>query len=352
MLIIIGLAASGYVGQIDPRTTGILVTVGYALPAFIIANFLMIVFWVFFHWKYVILPVAGFILCYQPVSLYVPFHASSEVPEGCLKVMTYNTWSFGLAEENNDTTPSRERCAQVMNNILSEDCDFVCLQESGRWPLINNVIDSLIRPHYPYVVNAEDQRAISTLLFSKYPVEKVEVIDYETEGNFSVAYKVNVNGRGLLLVNCHLETVHFSYEDKRNFKSLVDRQYDRRESKSKTMHFARRLANSSKIRAAQADAVAAFIKQHRGESIILCGDFNDLVNSYTHRIIAHDLTDCYRETATGPGFSYQRYGMKVRIDNALVSSNLKPHNFEVKSCYHGSDHFPLVGYVEFSGNSR
>lgn len=345
VLIIIGLIVTGYAGHIDPRTIGVASLIGYGLPVFIIANFAMMFLWAVFSWKYVVVPFLGFIICYQPVSLYIPFHTESEVPEGALKVMSYNTWSFGLAEENTSELSKDERIDGIMNFIISEDCDFVCLQESGRYHYVDTKIDSLIRTHYPYVVSVDDHRTTNNVFFSKHPVLWSEMVEYESKGNFTTAYCIDVHGKELLVINCHLETVHFSYFDKDSFSQLVKGKLEKSRRKHTAKHLARRLADSSKTRAAQADAVAAYIEKHKGRSIIVCGDFNDIVNSYTHHTIGKGLTDCYRTTASGPGFSYKRYGMKVRIDNALVTPDITPYNFRISDACRISDHLPLIGYI-------
>ena len=66
----------------------------------------------------------------------------------------------------------------------------------------------------------------------------------------------------------------------------------------------RHLAEQTKKRAPEADAVARYIAYHRGTPMIVCGDFNDSPLSYAHSTIAEGLTDCYVATGYGPGISY------------------------------------------------
>lgn len=124
----------------------------------------------------------------------------------------------------------------------------------------------------------------------------------------SVAYRLKVKDREVLLINNHLETTYLSLEDRRQFKNLVigKLQVDTAEETSKLLVV--KLAEATKKRAPEAEAVAKYIQQHKEQSIILCGDFNDGPISYAHRTIAKNLTDCYIASGNGPGISYHRGG--------------------------------------------
>ena len=118
--------------------------------------------------------------------------------------------------------------------------------------------------------------------------------------------------------------------------------------KKQTQYIAGKLANAAKLRAPQARAVANYIKSHPDYPIIVCGDFNDSPISYTHRTVADGLTDCYIETANGPGLSYNQKGFNVRIDNILCSSHFTPYNCRVDNKIHASDHYPIYCWLKFN----
>ena len=107
-----------------------------------------------------------------------------------------------------------------------------------------------------------------------------------------------------------------------------------------------KLAETSKRRAPEVDAVARYIARHEGESIILCGDFNDNPISYTRRVIVDKLTDCYVATANGPGISYHLSGFYVRIDNIMCTPDWKPYGCTVDSKVKSSDHYPIYCWLQ------
>ncbi|MBN2917310.1 MAG: endonuclease/exonuclease/phosphatase family protein, partial [Prevotella sp.] len=92
----------------------------------------------------------------------------------------------------------------------------------------------------------------------------------------------------------------------------------------------------------EAEAVAKYIQQHKEQSIILCGDFNDGPISYAHRTIAKDLTDCYIASGNGPGISYHHGGFFVRIDNIMCSDDWEPYECKVDDKIAVSDHYPII----------
>ena len=103
-----------------------------------------------------------------------------------------------------------------------------------------------------------------------------------------------------------------------------------------------KLSEYAKKRAPQVNAVAHYIDEHKGKSIILCGDFNDNPISYTHRTLAKRLTDCYVASGNGPGISYHRNGFYVRIDNIMCTSDWQPYGCTVDNKIKTSDHYPII----------
>jgi endonuclease/exonuclease/phosphatase family metal-dependent hydrolase len=201
----------------------------------------------------------------------------------------------------------------------------------------------MLKPMYAYQDTTMHVNGGNCLmLLSKYPILSKERIPYESKGNMSVAYRLKVKDREVLLINNHLETTGLSLEDRRQFKNLVigKLQVDTAEETSKLLVV--KLAEATKKRAPEAEAVAKYIQQHKEQSIILCGDFNDGPISYAHRTIAKDLTDCYIASGNGPGISYHRGGFFVRIDNIMCSDDWEPYECKVDDKIAVSDHYPII----------
>ena len=85
----------GYSDRVYPIDHPTISTIGMTFPFFLLANLLFLFFWLTFKWKKMWIPIAGFLLAYVPISIYMPFHLKQEVPEGSVKIITYNVCGYG-----------------------------------------------------------------------------------------------------------------------------------------------------------------------------------------------------------------------------------------------------------------
>ena len=99
-------------------------------------------------------------------------------------------------------------------------------------------------------------------------------------------------------------------------------------------------------RAAQADAVAGFVRANARRPLILCGDFNDTPVSYTRcRIARAGLTDAYEARGTGIGRSFYRDAIYVRIDHIFCSGHFRPVSCHTDPGFTVADHCPVFAVL-------
>ncbi len=350
LVIISAMLVTGFADMLDPRSWPVMTTAGYAFPLFALANLGMIVIWMFISKKHILVPFLGFVICYVPVTQYCPVHASGEVPLGALKIMTYNTWGFGSQRETgNDEEAKKKARRDILQYIADEDCHVVCIQEGIYHKAMEADIDSIIKPKMPYLDTCKIEGGTMLMVLSKYPIKKHDALKYESKGNLSAAFYLDVNGKELIILNNHLETNKFSMEEKQQFSDMVKGDMGRSGIKTESKFVLKKLGAAAAVRAPQAEAVASYVRMHKGRSMIVCGDFNDIPISYARRTIAKDLEDCYVSTALGPGFTYHRNGMYVRIDNVMCTDDLDSYSFHVDKKCTISDHYPVVGWVKWHG---
>jgi endonuclease/exonuclease/phosphatase family metal-dependent hydrolase len=81
--------------------------------------------------------------------------------------------------------------------------------------------------------------------------------------------------------------------------------------------------------------------------VVICGDFNDIPNSYTYSTIKGDMQDAFLEKGAGIGRTYRNLAPTLRIDYIFVDKKFKVQQVKrVLEPY--SDHYPVVADVEFS----
>ena len=103
----------------------------------------------------------------------------------------------------------------------------------------------------------------------------------------------------------------------------------------------KQLLVSAKRRGEQVDSVRLFLDRHKGQSMLVLGDFNDTPVSYAHQRLSDGLTDCFRAAGNGIGRSFNKDAFVVRIDHIFCSKDWEPASCKVEKVYTYSDHFPI-----------
>lgn len=330
----------GWSGLVNPVSHAVLANAGLAFPAFLLVNFAFLVLWVIIKPKGALIPLLGYLLCYHPVRAYIPFNVQREAPEGSVKVLSYNVWMFSGWEDRSRPNP-------IARYLLRQNADIVCLQEATpEQEVMDNLRRELGRVYQYSDTSVMESGGDMMLVYSKYPIKGHEQVPYASVGNHSAAFKIDVDGQEVIVINNHLESIGFTDEDKKQFKSLVKGKLEGDTAQQESRRIIDKLADASAIRAPQADAVARYIARNAGKSIICVGDFNDGPLSYARRKVATDLTDCYIESANGPGISYHKSGFYVRIDNILCSPDWQPYGCKVDNSIKSSDHYPIYCWLK------
>ena len=331
----------GYSDRISPTFLPSLSNVGLFLPVFILLNFAFLVFWLVFKARWALIPIVGFLLCYGPIRTYCPINLKKDIPADAIKVMSYNVWLFAGWEYRNEPNP-------IYQYIIDTDADIVCMQEAGTQEVKKQgELKAILKDMYPYRETSSLAKNGDVLAcYSKFPILRKEDIEYESKNNHSTVFYLDMNGDTVIVINNHFQSIGLTPKEKDEFKKIVKGDMKRDEAEKGSKKLIGRLNDVSKIRAPQADAVGRFIDQHRDKSIILCGDFNDGPNSYTHHALAKRLTDCYVESGNGLGISYNQNGFYIRIDNIMCSKDWTPLKCVVDKKIDASDHYPVVCWLK------
>ena len=314
----------GYAGRVSPVSYPMLSNLSMLFPVFLVINLLFLVLWAFVRLRYVLLPILGFAICYGPVRTYMPINFTSSPPEDAIKVMSYNVWCFSMDSET-------ETSLKIADYIASENADIVLLQEADARQRIQEGVDKRLNAVYDYrdTIHAVGKYDVLAL-YSKYPIIDKEHIRLGTSVRSAVGYRLRI-GDDTLTVD------------------IVEGEVKREEASAGSKLVLSKLAQAAKKRAPQAKALAEFIRNRKGESIVVCGDFNDTPLSFAHRQVAQGLKDCFVESGNGFGFSYNRGGMYVRIDDILCSDNITPYDCKVDRKIDISDHYPIKCYIKIKG---
>lgn len=331
----------GFADYVNPVKFPLLSILGMGFPFFLAINMAFLVFWAIFKVRMVIIPVVGYLACYVPISIYMPMNMHRDLPDGCIKVLTWNVQNYSGSPRYDDAF------GMIYEYIKQQDADIVCLEEDvDTWRNVRKYYDSI----YAYcdtlaAFTSTSSNAVG--IYTKYPIIRRDRIYYPSKANLSAAYYLKKQSDTLLVIVNHFESTHLSRDDRKKYKDLVKGRLENDTARAQSKKLIYRLAESNRLRAPQAQAVHEYIERHKHYPTIVCGDFNDNPISYCRRIVAQGLTDCYVASGRGIGVSYNQKGFFVRIDNILCSDHFEPYNCHVDSKTDASDHYPMVCWLKF-----
>lgn len=277
---------------------------------------------------------------------YLPLHRKQVLPEkGTIKVLSYNVMGF------NNLQKDKNNQNRILNYIKSQNPDIVCLQEyavSGNTKLVTqqDVDKALEGFKYKSIVRVGNKNSYNKLAcFSKYPILSYERIDYKSQFNGSIAYRIVVESDTILVVNNHFESNKITLEDKVFVERLLQLE-EQHDLIKETKGLLRKIVDASIIREKQAKAVVSYIDEAPERRVIVCGDFNDSPLSRTNKLFADiQLKSAFSTSGFGLGISYNQNMFYFRIDNILTNNNLKAYNCVVDNSIKDSDHYPIMCYI-------
>ena len=340
---VILMLCAGFSDRLNPADYPLLSCFGMAFPIFLVVNLLFLFFWLAFKWSKAWIPILGYALAYVPISIYMPVNMRQDLPEGTIKLLSYNVCQYGgnyKYEQGFDT---------VYNYLKRQNADIVCIQEDAdTWRRFVMQRYAKIYPYNDTTIFRNDIMGMNGVgIHTRFPIIRKERIWYQSAANGSVAYYLKMdNGDTLLVINNHLEGTHLSKEDRANYKRMLRGKMERDTVKEESMLLLDKLATAAAKRAPEVDTVHKYIETHRQYPMIVCGDFNDNPISYSRRTIAQGLTDCFVETGKGIGLSYNQKGFFVRIDHILCSEHFQPYNCQIDDEMDASDHYPILCWLK------
>lgn len=341
LLVGIGLLAGAYGQYFSPVVSPVLSIAGLGFPAFVALNVIFVVFWLVVRPRYVWLPIILFILVGDAMMTYCPIRFGHSPKDGkVLKVLTYNTEGVSSKKDAEGKT-----VYPVIEYVKESGADIVCLQE---FPHANN--EEILRQAksvYPYakLVNLHDRYSLQVACLSKTPILSCKRIDLISTGNGAALFQVKVGDQQIPVIVNHLESNKLSGDDKAIYESILEDPQERF-LKSGNKHLLYKLADAAALRGPQAKAISHKIQEINDPRIIVCGDFNDIALSYTHRVIREGLQDTYRKAGFGPGVTYNQHFMYFRIDHILVGKDYRVLKCKIDRSISASDHYPYWCEIE------
>jgi len=323
---------------------------------FLLLLVIFFIFWLFVKRVYTLIPVISLLLAFKPVRNIIPFRFSApftkERSENALRLMSWNVAQFNVMDDKKHPDIK----SRMIDIIDQYDPDIACFQEMV-------AEDSTVKKHghidefmakfkfadYLYSYNEKEDfwgyAHFGIIIFSKYPIiSKRTVSFYPNDYNSIFQYIDILKGADTIRVfNIHLQSLRFSRD---NLKYIDDPTLEKERTLEESKSIIGKFRNGFLRRQVQADRIKAEIAKSP-YPVIVCGDFNDVPNSYAYHIIGKDLQNAFVEKGSGLGRTFTGISPVLRIDNIFAD-----HRFEVQQFLRInkklSDHFPIFADVQLN----
>ncbi|MFN8297062.1 MAG: endonuclease/exonuclease/phosphatase family protein [Chitinophagales bacterium] len=347
VLLLVSLSAS----YISPEKIWFLPFAGMLLPFFILVNLGFVLSWILRKRHFAVVSLLAIAACvpqlFNLAATNIGKPGSESKTAKKIKVLSYNVRDFDLYNwsENIDSKQ------KIMQTIKDKDADVICFQEFYNDTTKEfNTITQLQKIGYKYyfftrelVLRNTDEWGIA--IFSKLPIKEHGNImkqpfktGYGKKPFKGLYADIAIGDTVIRFVNVHLQSIYFGTEDYETIQEF-------RETQNLDEHGAKniiiKLKRAFERRAQQADKLKKFLNAQT-KPIILCGDFNDLPNSYVANTISEDLKDAFINYSFGIGHTYNGKIPFLRIDYMLTTPAFTVHKFQVVN-NKISDHFPIYG---------
>ncbi len=351
-LLVVGMMIAALVAsRVSPEKLLLPAFASLVLPIIIGLNMFFVIFWILFKkWLFLISAIT-LVLSFNTCRTVFPinFNVNDRVPgEKSFTLMTYNTHANDLMSKHTKSNPN-----PPIQYILDKDPDIVCIQEYSANDDDTHLTKADLKKifsHYPYkhihfkVETGWSSFGVAT--YSKFPIVNRQYIEFDSNQNLSTFSDIVIHGDTFRLYNCHLETTKITESDMIMAKRLRY-ELDADNLKGTTMHLSKKLGAAYRIRARQADQVAASIKESP-YPVIVAGDFNDVPASYAYSKIRGSMKDAFVERGTGLGWTFNESIFRFRIDHIFFDPVFELINFKLDNKVFHSDHFPLIATFNFN----
>ena len=261
------LLASAFSDHVSPQAWLLPSFIGFLFPGFLIINILFLTVWLFStKWKAVLCNIVVFIVAWGNIQAYYPINIKREKKaEGTpVKLMTYNVMGFAY-KDHTDTSPN-----PIIKYVIDEDPDIICFQEyfvNKKNKALNQKTVTNAFGKYPYkkflYLEDNDVFRYGLAVYSKFPITGVEQINYKSQFNGSAIFHLEIDGKKVSLINNHLESNRITDKDRLFYQSLRYGNIGSETLGTLKNSIVGRLRPAFLLRAQQANAIAAKIKEQQ-----------------------------------------------------------------------------------------
>jgi endonuclease/exonuclease/phosphatase family metal-dependent hydrolase len=328
--------------------------IGLAFPLLFFAVVIFLAGWLIVRSKWYLLSLIAIVLSFQQVAVAFGWHAfqtfSITKAPGNLRVLSWNVSSWDeLNKEKKGGTSYRPL---MFARVKKYDADILCFQEffeTKNLAMYDATIPELQKMGYPYhyYVPSYSELKYSEMgmvIFSKYPIINTGVYDFgDWESVQQLIYTdIDFKGKTIRVFSIHLQSVRFG---EREYQSLYQIKHSEKSGLKDSKTIVSKLKRGYHFRSIQADTVHNLV-QKSPYPVILCGDFNDVPNSYTYFTVKGNMQDAFLQKGAGLGRTFRFISPTLRIDYIFADKKFDIQQYHRLTVPY-SDHYGIMADMSF-----
>ena len=268
--------------------------------------------------------------------------APDPAPGGGLKVLSWNVASLGGKRWRHNSR--QQNALSQYRAIDSIDADVCLLQEFYHNPAVPAFMGAnyLRKQGYNYRFLSTHQPSdgitgYSVAIFSRFPLTKGRTLDRRpTDNNQIILADVAWAGRKLRLIDLHFASIKLTW-DEQSYQHGPMRLFEN------FISIFGKLKKAYQLRAKQV-AIATQAIEESPYPVILAGDFNDTLFSYSYFRIRRLLQNSHEAAGRGLGVTFSGRIPLLRIDHQFASDTLQRWGYMNHTEIDLSDHRPQSCY--------
>ncbi|MBC8174025.1 MAG: endonuclease/exonuclease/phosphatase family protein [Chitinophagales bacterium] len=318
---------------------------GLAYFPIIIVNLIFLFYWLFVKRKVFVILLIIVLMGWKAHASYFAFAPGKKEDEE--NAMTILTWNVKGLDAYNPDAPYQNRDLMIQT-ISDAKPDIICLQEFNTYQNESKEksnLEALLKAtglqHYYYFKayeNKKKTRSFGLIIFSRYPIQKTGVVEYNNVSklNTTIYADVDINGKTIRVFTSHLQSTQLTHRD----LEFVQQTQESDSTQFDAERVAKKLNTAFQMRVQQCDSVANALEQSP-YPVVLCGDFNDTPVSYTYQTVSENLQDAFLQSGLGIGGTFVALPF-LRIDYMLFDEDVFTISGYKRIKTKTSDHYPVV----------